>query len=38
MHAGASGIVYVNRVKYGEIGSAVRVSAVPVARDVEDVE
>ena len=38
MHAGASGIVYVNRVKYGEVGSAVRLSVVPVRRAVEDVE
>ncbi len=38
MRAGDSGIVYVNRVKYGEVGSAVRLSAVPVRRAVEDVE
>ena len=38
MHAGDSGIVYVNRVKYGDVGSAVRLSAVPVQRAVEDVE
>ena len=38
MHAGASGIVYVNCVKYGEVGSAVRLSVVPAARDVGDVE
>ena len=38
MHAGASGIVYVNRVKYGEVGSAVQLSVVPVRRAVEDVE
>ena len=38
MHAGASGVVNVNRVKYGEVGSAVRLSAVPAARDVEDVK
>ena len=38
MHAGASGIVYVNRVKYGEVGSAVLLSAVPVRRAVEYVE
>ena len=38
MHAGASGIVYVHRVKYGEVGSAVRLSVVPAARDVGDVE
>jgi len=38
MHAGASGVVYVNRVKYGEVGSAVLLSDVPVRRAVEDVE
>ena len=38
MHAGASGVVYVNRVKYGEVGSAVLLNAVPVRRAVEDVE
>ena len=37
MHAGASGIAYVIRVKYGEVGSAVRLSAVPGRRAVEDV-
>ena len=38
MHAGDAGFVYVNRLKYGEIGSAVRLSAVPGRRAVEDVE
>ena len=38
MHAGASGIVYVNRVKYGEVGSAVLLRAVPVRSVVEGVE
>ena len=38
MHAGASGIVYVNRVEYGEVGSAARLSVVPGRRAVNDVE
>ena len=38
MHAGASGIVNVDRVKYGEVGSAILLRVVPDRSVVEVVE